>query len=122
MDWLGRGWSLTRRQHLGLRLAVAVLLIANPMYIGLFNLDLSGYRYSVEPVGIEDGRITVANDGLPDTAFQFIDCSSWLISTKCAYERSRVQAGLLSLNETYPNVRGDASYVYHPVDGEPMYY
>ncbi|WP_254545141.1 hypothetical protein [Halomarina pelagica] len=122
MGLLGRGWSPTKRQRLGLRLALAVLLIVNPVYIGALNLDLSGYRYSVEPVSIEDGRITVANEGLPDSPFTYIDCSGWQISTGCAYERSRVQAGQLQLNATYPNIRGDAQFAYHPVDGQPTYY
>ncbi|WP_336360607.1 hypothetical protein [Haladaptatus sp. ZSTT2] len=41
MSVLARGWSPSPRQSLALRLFLGALLVANPLYIGVFNLDLT---------------------------------------------------------------------------------
>lgn len=122
MDLLGRGWSPTKRQRFGLRLALGFLLVVNPAYFGVFNLDFSGQTYTVQPVTIEDGRITTADRNYPEEPFDGIGCSGWPITVGCALERARVHAGDLRYNLTVHHVTYDDQFFYHTRDGQPVYY
>lgn len=122
MKRLGQGWSPTQRQRLGVRIVVAVLLLANPFYIGVLNLDMTGTTYSVKELTIEDGRIEMLDDVISSGAIPGIDCSGYLLSAGCAYERSRVRAGELQFTSEFGPIDPKVPIAYHIVDGEPTYY
>lgn len=115
-------WPPTQRQRLGLSVLVALLLIANPLYLPVLNLDLSSHTYAVEPVNIDDGVIDVAGSSLWDGSVDGIDCSAGHPAAACAAERERVQQGDLEFNSTAAPVQVETQYAYHPTDGQSAYY
>ncbi len=115
-------WPPTQRQRIGVSLLVAVLLIVNPLYLPMLNLDLSSHTYAVESVSIEDGTINIAGDSLWDGTVDGIACSSRRPAAACASERDRVQRGDLEFNSTSMPVQVETQYAYHPTDDRAPYY
>lgn len=115
-------WPSTQRQRVGLSVLIALLLVLNPVYLPVLNLDLSGYTYSAEPVSIDDGTIGVTDTSLRGDPIDGIACTDWHPTTGCGYERTRVQQGALEFNLTTPGVEVDTQYAYHPGDEDTDYY
>jgi hypothetical protein len=103
-------------------LLIAFLLLSNPLYLPLLNLDLSSHTYSVEPVTVENGAIEVAGDSLWDQSVDGIACSGWRPTAACVSERKHVHQGDLEFNITETPVQIETRYAYHPTDGRPAYY
>lgn len=121
MGFAGRGWSPTDRQRLAVRLALGALLVINPAYIGVFNLDFSGHTYEPRQVTVEDGLITVGGH-FPHEPYDGIDCSGSPISTGCGLERNHVMAGNLTYNVSTRHIAFDNSFVCHPGGEQSNYY
>jgi hypothetical protein len=103
-------------------LLIAFLLLSNPLYLPLLNLDLSSHTYSVEPVTVENDAIEVAGDSLWDQSVDGVACSGLRPTAACVSERERIQQGDLELNITETPVQIETRYAYHPIDGRPAYY
>lgn len=115
-------WPPTQRQRVGVGLLIAFLLLSNPLYLPLLNLDHSSHTYSVEPVTVEDGAIEVVGGLLWDQSVDGIDCSGWRPAAACVSERKHVHQGDLEFTITETPVQIETRYVYHPTDGRPAYY
>ena len=115
-------WPTTQRQQVGVAVLVALLLLLNPVYLPVLNLDLSGYTYSVEPVTVDDGTIGVAETSLRGDPIDGIACTDWHPTVGCGYERTRVQQGALEFDLSTPGVEIETRYAYHPGTGDTAYY
>lgn len=122
MDLPQRGWSPTSRQRVTLTVAVGLLLVVNPAYVGAFNLDLTGQTYAVQEVRVEDGRITTAGGDYPEEPFDGIGCSGFPVSAGCAIERKQIRDGDLRYNVTVRHLGYDEALVYHTRHGQAGYY
>ena len=112
----------TQRQQVGVSVLIALLLVLNPLYLPVLNLDLSAHTYSAEPVSIDDGTIGVADTSLRGDPIGGIACSGWRPTAGCAYERTRVQQGALEFNLTAPGMEIETRYTYHPTAEGTAYY
>ena len=115
-------WPPTQRQRVGLSVLLAFVLVLNPLYLPVLNLDLSERTYSAEPVSIDDGTISVVDSGLPSDPVDGIACSGWSPPAGCAYERLHVQRGDLEVNLMGARVEFDTRYAYHPTETGTAYY
>ena len=115
-------WPSTQRQQVGVAVLVALLLLLNPLYLPVLNLDLSGHTYAVEPITVDDGTVGVAETSLRGDSIDGIACTDWHPTVGCGYERTRVQQGALEFDLTTPGVEVETRYAYHPGTGDTAYY
>ena len=115
-------WPTTQRQQVGVAVLGALLLLLNPVYLPVLNLDLSGHTYTVEPVIVDDGTIGVAETSLRGDPIDGVACTDWHPAVGCGYERTRVQQGALEFDLSTPGVEIETRYAYHPGTGDTAYY
>ncbi|WP_332897725.1 hypothetical protein [Haladaptatus sp. CMSO5] len=120
MSVLARGWSPSARQSITLRLFLGALLVANPLYIGVFNLDLTSTTYEVKPVSTDDGRITVG-ESRPDSELPEVECSAPQMTPLCAYERERLETGAREFDLEWGGMDTRDRFVHHAGGDTPYY-
>jgi hypothetical protein len=122
MSAFARGWSPTPRQSIALRLFLGALLVANPLYIGVFNIDLTSTTYEVKPVSTDEYGVTVGGEraigGLPE-----VECSGSGYDTTplCAYERERLDSGTREFEFEWGGMDTRDRFVHHSVGDSPYY-
>ncbi|MEA1931327.1 MAG: hypothetical protein U9O06_07240 [Euryarchaeota archaeon] len=115
-------WPPTQRQRIGVAVLVALLLVLNPLYLPVLNLDMSAHTYAVEPVTVDDRTIGVADTSLRGDPIDGVACTGWRPSAGCSYERTHIQQGTLEIELVDPRVEIETRYAYHPGAEDTDYY